>query len=71
MIGCKEHRAIAREAAKKAITLVKNTRSQIPLSPQQYKKIGVFVLAGNVGRQRSIYGQGVQSGGSEQSAGYD
>ncbi len=71
VIGCKEHQAIAREAAKKAITLVKNTRSQIPLSPQQYKKIGVFVLAGNVGRQRSIYGQGVQSGGSEQSAGYD
>lgn len=70
VIGCKEHQAIAREAAKKAITLVKNTRSQIPLSPQQYKKIGVFVLAGNVGRQRSIYGQGVQSGGSEQTAGY-
>lgn len=69
-IGCAEHKTIAREAAKKAVTLVKNTKGQIPLSPNRYKKIGVFVLAGNVGKQQSVYGHGVQSGGSDQTAEY-
>ena len=49
---------------------MKNTKGQIPLSPAVYKKIGVFVFSGNVGNQRSIYGQGVQSGGSDATTGY-
>ena len=48
------------------MTLVKNTNGQLPLSPEVYKKIGVFVLSGNVGSLNSSYGQGVQSGGSDQ-----
>lgn len=69
-IGCKEHQEIAGEAGAKAVTLVKNTKGQIPISPAVYKKIGVFVFSGNVGNQRSIYGQGVQSGGSDATTGY-
>ncbi len=67
-IACEEHTAIARKAAAKAVTLVKNTKGQLPFKPDIYKKIGVFVLSGNVGHQKSIYGQGVQSGGSEDTA---
>ena len=65
-IGCREHLETAREASQKAVTLVKNTKGQLPLSPEVYKKIGVFVLSGNVGSLNSSYGQGVQSGGSDQ-----
>lgn len=65
VVGCEEHRLIAVEAAERAITLVKNTKGQIPMSPDKYKKIGVFVLWGNVGQQKGLYGQGVQSGGSD------
>ncbi len=68
-IGCEEHLAVAREAAAKAITLVKNTKGQLPLRPDACRRIGVFVMAGNVGTQHSIYGQGVQSGGSDKTAG--
>lgn len=67
-IGCEEHLAVARKAAARAVTLVKNTKGQLPLPPDQYRRIGVYVMAGNVGRQQSIYGQGVQSGGSDQTA---
>ena len=70
VIGCPEHQEIARKAAAKAVTLVKNTKGQIPLLPERYKKIGVFVFSGNVGNQRSIYGQGVQSGGSGATTGH-
>lgn len=68
-IGCEEHLAVAREAAAKAVTMVKNTKGQLPLYPDKYPRIGVFVMAGNVGMQQSIYGQGVQSGGSDETAG--
>ncbi len=64
-IACEEHIEIARKAAAKAVTLVKNTKGQLPIKPDVYKKIGVFVLSGNVGHQKSVYGRGVQSGGSE------
>lgn len=66
IIGCEDHKSVAREAAQRAITLVKNTKNQLPLAPEKYKKVGVFALCGNVGKQSSIYGQGVQSGGSAQ-----
>lgn len=65
-IGCREHLETARKASQRAATLVKNTKGQIPLLPEVYKKIGVFVLAGNIGSLNSSYGQGVQSGGSDQ-----
>lgn len=70
VIGCEEHQNMAREVAAKAITLVKNTKNQLPLSPKKYHRIGVFGLTGNVGKQKSIYGQGVQSGGSDETTGY-
>lgn len=69
-IGCREHKKVARKASQKAITLVKNTKGQIPLSPKDYKKIGVFILSGNVGNQKNIYGQGVQSGGGDKTGEY-
>lgn len=68
-IGCQSHQEVTRAAAAKAVTLVKNRKGQIPLRPDRYKKIGVFVFSGNVGNQKSIYGQGVQSGGSSETEG--
>lgn len=60
ILGCKAAIGLHRKKAK----------GQIPLSPAKYKKIRVFVLSANVGNQKSIYGQGVQSGGSDRTTGY-
>ncbi len=67
-IGSKEHLEMARTIAADAVTLVKNTKHQIPLRPEVYKKIGVVVLAGKVGGPQNVYGHGVQSGGSMETA---
>lgn len=41
IVGCKEHRALALEAARQSIVLLKNDRSTLPLNPKKYKKIAV------------------------------
>jgi len=63
-IGCDEHLAMAKEAAKKSITLVKNTKNQLPIKPEQYKKIGVFILDSSLS-SNNLMGKGVASGGGE------
>ena len=45
-IGCKEHRAWARECADKAITLVKDTQGALPLSPHKTKRLLLEVMGG-------------------------
>ncbi len=37
VIGCQEHRKKANEIIDNAITLVKNTRNQLPLTPETHK----------------------------------
>lgn len=62
-IGCEEHINMAKEASQKAITLVKNTKKQLPIRPEQYKKIGVVILDGSLGSPSNLMGKGVASGG--------
>ncbi|EFW38883.1 glycoside hydrolase family 3 protein [Treponema phagedenis] len=44
VIGCAAHKEMAREAADKGITLVKNTLGQLPLSPSVHKRIRLYFL---------------------------
>ena len=48
VLACAEHRSWAAECADKAVTLVKDTQNLLPLSPQKYKRVLLFVL-GDVG----------------------
>ena len=44
VIGCKEHKEKAKEIIDKSITLVKNTRNQLPLIPDKHKRIVIYNL---------------------------
>ena len=45
-IGCRQHHAWAREMADEAITLVKDTESNLPLNPQKTRRLLLEVLGG-------------------------
>ncbi len=49
VVGCAEHLAQAKECADKAVTLVKDTQSLLPISPEKYKKIRLYLLEDRVG----------------------
>ena len=49
IIGCAEHLAMAAEAADLAITLVKNTKSELPISPKTHKRLRLHTLYGEMG----------------------
>ena len=49
VIGCAEHLAMAEEAADMGITLVKNTRNELPIRPETHKRIKLHVLYGEQG----------------------
>ena len=44
VIGCKKHRAWAKEVADKAVTLVKDTQKLLPLSPEKYRRVYLNVI---------------------------
>lgn len=44
VIGCEEHKQIAKEIADQAITLVKNTKNQLPLTPETHKRIMLYTV---------------------------
>lgn len=44
VLGCEAHRAMARECADKAVTLVKDTAGLLPLSPAKTKRLYLNVL---------------------------
>ena len=44
VIGWEEHKNIARDIADKAITLVKNTKNQLPITPQTHKRIMLYTV---------------------------
>lgn len=50
VIKCAEHEAWARVSADKAITLVKDTQSLLPLDPDKHRKVLVHVLGDEAGR---------------------
>ena len=44
VIGCKEHKEKAKEIIDNSITLVKNTKNQLPLTPDKHKRIVIYNL---------------------------
>lgn len=46
IIGCEEHLAWQREAADKAITLLKDTQKNLPISPETHRRIRLYYLEG-------------------------
>ena len=63
-IGCEEHRAIARDIADRAITLVKNVRNELPIRPETHPNIGLILLEGE--RKNNLMGQGVAANASSE-----
>ena len=49
IIGCEEHLAMAKEAADLGITLVKNTKNELPINPNTHKRIRLHTLFGEIG----------------------
>lgn len=49
VVGCSEHLAMAEEAADLGITLVKNTRNELPIKPSTHKRIRLYTLYGEMG----------------------
>lgn len=44
VIGCKEHKEKAKEIIDKSITLVKNTKNQLPLNPEKHKRVVIYTV---------------------------
>ncbi len=59
VIGCEEHKKAQRKVADEAITLVKNTQDQLPLTPDKYKRLMVYPLGFN---SMAVPGQEVKEG---------
>ncbi len=49
IIGCEEHKAMAREVSEKAVTLVKNKENLFPLTPEKYRRITLVPAKGTAG----------------------
>jgi len=47
-VGCAEHQAIAREVADRTITLVKQTRMDLPIRPETHRRIMLYALGDDV-----------------------
>lgn len=45
MVGCLEHLELAKKAAAKTITLVKDTQRNLPVSPDTHKRVYVYVIS--------------------------
>lgn len=49
IVGCGEHKTWAQECADEAVTLVKDVKNLLPLSPQKYKRILIHKVEKNMG----------------------
>ena len=45
MVGCEEHLKLAEEAAKRCITLVKDTRKYLPIKPEEKKRAHLVFMS--------------------------
>lgn len=54
IVGCEEHKQMAKEAADLGISLVKNTLNQLPVRPETHKRIKLYVLSNE---EISVYGK--------------
>lgn len=61
VVGCAEHKAVAREVAEKGITLVKQEKGVLPISPEKYKRVLVYKKEGQV----NAVGMGISAGACE------
>ncbi|MGL6107874.1 glycoside hydrolase family 3 protein [Romboutsia sp.] len=43
-VGCEEHKEVAKDIMDKAITLVKNTKNQLPIKPETHKRIMLYTV---------------------------
>ncbi len=48
-VGCAEHAAMTAECADEAVTLVKDTQSLLPISPEKTKKIRLYLIEDRIG----------------------
>lgn len=49
VIGCEKHLEMAKSAADKGITLVKDTQGNLPITPSTHKRIKLYTLYGELG----------------------
>jgi hypothetical protein len=49
VISCEEHQELARKVADESVTLVKDTQNLLPISPEKYKKVRLYLLEDRVG----------------------
>lgn len=47
VVGCEEHKEVARKAAEEYITLVKDTQEMLPLSPEKHRRIQLVFVEGD------------------------
>ena len=46
VVGCAEHKAAAKRIVDESITLVKNSRNELPLTPDKYKRVIIYPVEG-------------------------
>lgn len=49
VVGCEKHLEMARVAADKGISLIKNTLDELPLDPKKHKRIRLYIIEGEKG----------------------
>lgn len=49
VVACEEHQEWTRQCADESVTLVKDTQSLLPVSPQNYKRIRLYLLEDRIG----------------------
>lgn len=49
VVACEEHQEWTRQCADESVTLVKDTQNLLPISPQKYKKIRLYLLEDRIG----------------------
>lgn len=49
IVGCQEHLNMQEQAAENSITLVKNTKNELPITPETHKRIKLYTLYGEEG----------------------
>ena len=49
VVACREHQEWTRQCADESVTLVKDTQNLLPVSPQKYKRIRLYLLEDRIG----------------------
>ena len=49
VVACEEHQELARRVADESVTLVKDTQALLPISPDKYKKIRLYLIEDRIG----------------------